>query len=380
MVVRYRARGEEEKLKVREREKQELRQAEYRLRDELALEILKENNPKFDREQLMVLSEGELNQLLFDLGMKSVASDVFADKLGILAQLGLRVKVGESEREENVEKIEEKSAENGGVRKIIFAERGVQKEEKAVSVPRKILVEMAEHEEAEWQANSELVAELLGLEAGKFGIGVHNICSGSELDKMAVASSIMATGLNLNNGAKTILSTAVCLGESEQNCKELAEEIMGYNFGGGSKCSLVLAMPRSLTNLAGEKLFLGYPERNLGTAGQQYEPQCILDLASARRGSVPEEFILGGVIEIGGRLEYVKNENFYGYLSEEKKEAFFEEMSQSVREDFLASEANEAVKSGDSEKLVAMGEVYPKLAQNSLWLIEEKSAEMGLER
>ena len=81
-----------------------------------------------------------------------------------------------------------------------------------------------------------------------------------------------------------------------------------------------------IQNGKGEKIFLGFPERNLKTAGQQYAEHCILDRICSKTKKIPSQFILGYYGQNADGSEFfIKNNQHYSTLNTEAREALFNE-------------------------------------------------------
>ena len=88
----------------------------------------------------------------------------------------------------------------------------------------------------------------------------------------------------------------------------------------------MIIIPLYIQNEKGEKIFLGFPEQNTQTSGQQYDEHCILDRICSRLKRIPPQFILGYYQQDSyGNEIFVKNEHHYSNLNEEEKEKLFNE-------------------------------------------------------
>ena len=86
-----------------------------------------------------------------------------------------------------------------------------------------------------------------------------------------------------------------------------------------------------MENDKGEKIFLGFPNQNKRTAGQQYEEHCILDRICSKLNKIPPQFVLGYYYETQkGSKSFIKNEQHYSNLNKEQREAFFTECSSNM--------------------------------------------------
>lgn len=196
---------------------------------------------------------------------------------------------------------------------------------------------------------SDLAESLDELEQGEYGIGIHGIDKGSREEKQAVADSISNEGVNINNNSKTILSTAISLGTND-DMQRIRQEIIGYKFGNGTKTNAVIAVPLYIENESGEKIFLGFPDQNKRTAGQQYEEHCILDRICSKLQKIPPQFVLGYYCENpDGSESFIKNEQHYSNLDSKEREVFFTEVSSNM--DDVSKNYNDLIASGNVEQL-----------------------------
>ena len=234
---------------------------------------------------------------------------------------------------------------------------------------------------------SDLKENLEGLEQGEYGIGVHGIQSGSIEEMNAKGFGIIQEGLNMGNNSKTVLSTAISLGTNEES-QDLTSNISEYRFGNGPKGSVVIAVPLYIQNKNGEKIFLGFPEKNNKTAGQQYEEHCILDKICGKLNKIPPEFILGYCYgNRDGSDGFERNMSHYSNLSEEAREELYELCVANMDE--ISKSINEAISTGDIDRLTQMREQLLErdmhtymvdnaieLAQNHARQQEEKTSEI----
>lgn len=210
---------------------------------------------------------------------------------------------------------------------------------------------------------SNLLEVLDELEQGRYGIGIHGIDKGSREEKQGIADSISSQGLNINNRSKTILSTLISLGTNE--CiQRISQEIIGYKFGNGIKTNVIIAVPLYIQNESGEKIFLGFPDQNARTAGQQYDEHCILDRICSRMKKIPSQFVLGYYCENqDGKEEFIKNGQHYSNLTPEDKENLFTEISLNM--DDISRNYNELIDSGNIERLSQIKGKMQQLGWNS---------------
>ncbi len=193
------------------------------------------------------------------------------------------------------------------------------------------------------EARKDLKERLTKLELGKYGIGVHGIDKGNISEKRNIAISIITEGINLN-GSKTILGTAISLGTNYET-GYMANEIAEYRFRTEKVASVVIAVPAYIQNSNQEKIFLGFPQRNTVRTGQQYQEHCILDRICTRLGKIPAEFVLGYFLESTDGTEcFVENSIHYSRLSDEEKEAFYQNCA--VNMDDISKRFNEMIANG----------------------------------
>lgn len=201
------------------------------------------------------------------------------------------------------------------------------------------------------------------LEQGEYGIGIHGIDKGSREEKQDIADSISNEGLNINNNSKTILSTSISLGTNE-NIQSISQEIRGYKFGNGTKANVIIAVPLYIQNESGETIFLGFPDQNKRTAGQQYDEHCILDRICSKMKKIPPQFILGYYCENqDGTESFIKNSQHYSSLAPENRETLFTELSSNM--DDVSRNYNELIASGNIGQLSQIKERMQQLGWNS---------------
>lgn len=210
---------------------------------------------------------------------------------------------------------------------------------------------------------TDLSKTLEGLEQGEYGVGIHGIDKGSREEKQGIADSIINEGLNINNNSKTILSTSISLGTNE-DMQRISEEISGYQFCNGTKANIIIAAPLYIQNESGETIFLGFPEQNKITAGQQYDEHCILDRICSKMKKIPPQFILGYYCENqDGSESFIKNDQHYSNLSIEDREDLFTEISSNM--DDISRNYNELIASGNIGQLSQIKEKMQQLGWNS---------------
>ena len=209
----------------------------------------------------------------------------------------------------------------------------------------------------------DLIETLDGLEEGEYGIGIHGIDKGSREEKQSIAESISNEGLNINNNNKTILSTSISLGTNE-DMQRISQEINGYKFGNGAKANVIIAVPLYIQNQDGEKIFLGFPDENKRTAGQQYDEHCILDRICSKMKKIPPQFILVYYFENQDETEnFIRNGQHYSSLTQEDRENLFAELSSNM--DDISKNYNELIASGNIGQLGQIKERMQQLGWNS---------------
>lgn len=190
-------------------------------------------------------------------------------------------------------------------------------------------------------AEEQLREALRKLPPNKYGIGVHSISSGTDEQKEETTSDILKSGLNLPPRSQTILSTAISLGEN-QDSDTIAQEVIDYYYGQGKKANVVLAIPEVIQSSTGEKIFLGFPERNKKTSAQQYDAHCILDRICACLHLIPKEFILGYYSETStGEKSFIPNTTHISQLTPVQIDELFSLLSSGM--DFVTKKFNDSV-------------------------------------
>lgn len=217
---------------------------------------------------------------------------------------------------------------------------------------------------------SVVLSQLLG--NGEYGIGVHGIDKGDFEQKQKTAENVVKEGLKINFNSKSILSTAVSLG-TNKSIEEIEQEISEYQFGTGTKVSVVIAVPVYIKNQNGDKIFLGFPDENKRTSAQEYEEQCMLDRICAKMKKVPPEFILGYYAETPDGIGYfAENPSHYSKALQKEKESVYEEIESNM--DGFSKDLNELIITGNVKKINEMIQrisFESKLLKNVLKLTEQ---------
>ncbi len=188
----------------------------------------------------------------------------------------------------------------------------------------------------------------------QLGIGLHGIFNGSLNEKRETAQKIFESGLTIQHGWKSILSTVVSLGNKET--QTISNDIANYRYGNGEQCNVIIVSPMYLRNSAGEKIFVGFPPRSIKTAAGQYTSQCIFDQICSKLGKIPSEFIYGYYDEKS--MEITRNPNYYLGMPIEKQDELFEKMQNAMTE--FTKGISEAVINGDKKRLEDMQQAMQK--------------------
>lgn len=193
------------------------------------------------------------------------------------------------------------------------------------------------------------------MDSEEYGIGIHGIDKGTDDERRETASSISDTGLRISNNYKTILSTAVSLGtDRKTSLPEIQKNIVQYRMGfDGTRVNVVIAVPLVIKNENGEQIFLGFPEKNGTTAGQQHDPHCICDMVCSNMQNIPPEFILGYYYEKSdGSGAFIPNPKHYSKIDVEKKEELFETIRANMPQ--AAKDFNQLIIDGDEDKIAGL--------------------------
>ena len=146
--------------------------------------------------------------------------------------------------------------------------------------------------------------------------------------------------------------------------QRISQEINGYKFGNGAKANVIIAVPLYIQNQDGEKIFLGFPDENKRTAGQQYDEHCILDRICSKMKKIPPQFILGYYFENqDGTENFIRNGQHYSSLTQEDRENLFAELSSNM--DDISKNYNELIASGNIGQLGQIKERMQQLGWNS---------------
>ena len=206
------------------------------------------------------------------------------------------------------------------------------------------------------------------LEKG-YNIALH--CIREPNNSKEIAEKIMEEGLNIPTGRSSILSTAISLGDPSRN-NNIQKYIEEYRFGSSSEgYNVIIKTPTVIKNSKGERIFLGDPGVNTITSSQEYEATCILDLACAKLGKIPSEFIFGYRTPDG---KTIQNPNHYLKLSDNRKDEMdnlFDTIKESLSTTALS--ISEAILNKDYKSLEKYKELIKIYNLNNLLKIIDNS-------
>lgn len=212
---------------------------------------------------------------------------------------------------------------------------------------------------------AEMIEKLkLNIESS-YGIGLHGIQSSTLEEKKEIAESIASSGLRINNNWRTVLSTIISLGT-----KNIYERDFYYSYDNkferDEQRNVIVAVPLVIENSKGEKIFLGFPDKNRATANNAYSQTCILDRICSSMKQIPPEFVYGSYNI--GTMQVEKNPKHYANLSEEERDKLFEKVKE--RLDDISKTISDAFVNGDVDKLRSLSNV--PMAVNALQVLEEQ--------
>ena len=184
-----------------------------------------------------------------------------------------------------------------------------------------------------------------------YGIGVHGT-----IDTKGLAAKIIDNGLEIDNH-KTVLSTVSSFGIRDKvEDSRLQKSMLDYAWKKDQNyCNFVIMVPAVIQNSKNEKLYLGFPPYDTGCAGNDRRKTCPFDavcIEETKKGLIPKEFILGYYKNKDGKVEFVKNENFYELLTEDKKDELFEFCKSRIKGKY--KEVSDAVLNKDVQLLEEM--------------------------
>lgn len=161
-----------------------------------------------------------------------------------------------------------------------------------------------------------------------YGIGLHSLHKG---DREDILNSIMENGLEIEE-RKKILSTVSSFGTHAKISREyLKQQMMQYSYGKqeNTKQNVIVLVPSTISNSHGEQIYLGFPPYDIECHGNDFRTSCVLDTICAgkeSKGKIPPEFILGYYTSSDNGVNFIKNPNYFKFLSEEQKDVFFKNM------------------------------------------------------
>ena len=172
------------------------------------------------------------------------------------------------------------------------------------------------------------------IEKEPYGIGIHGVSkSKNGYSKQEILEKMIDEGIDINEG-NSILATVSSLGISKNLSGYQKNIISTYHYGKEEgQYNLVVAVPKEIRT-KGKSIYLGFPDPNTDTAGNQYKTTCVLDYLCChdeKRGHIPKEFILGYYIADENQNEnnniiFQKNDRHYSNLSDDEREQFVNDL------------------------------------------------------
>lgn len=243
------------------------------------------------------------------------------------------------------------------------------------------------------------------MEDKAYGIGLHSAQGKNTED---ILNSIMKNGLEIEE-RKKILSTVSSFGTHTKISQEhLKQRMMQYSYGKQEnvKHNVIVLVPSTISNSQGKQIYLGFPPYDIECHGNDFRTSCVLDTICAgeeSKGKIPSEFILGYYTSSNEGVNFIKNPNYFKFLSEEQKDDFFrnmesrlqgkykkisdaviaedvqtlEEMSQKEQ-----SEIAEKIKAGTRSNILERGvnsQLAETLSRSSVKIKQDDSATQALE-
>lgn len=166
------------------------------------------------------------------------------------------------------------------------------------------------------------------MENENYGIGLHSTQGENTED---ILNSIMKNGLEIEE-RKKILSTVSSFGTHTKISQEhLKQRMMQYSYGKQKniKHNVIVLVPSTISNSEGKQIYLGFPPYDTECHGNDFRTSCVLDTICAgeeSKGKIPPEFILGYYTSSNEGVTFIKNPNYFKFLSEEQKDGFFRNM------------------------------------------------------
>lgn len=166
------------------------------------------------------------------------------------------------------------------------------------------------------------------MEDENYGIGLHS-AQGENIEN--ILNNIIKNGLEIEE-RKGVLSTVSSFGTRTKISQEhLKQQIIQYHYGkqGEIKQNVIVLVPSTISNSQGKQIYLGFPPYDTECYGNDFRTSCVLDticVCEESKGKIPPEFILGYYISSNQGISFVKNPNYFKFLSEEQRDKFFEDV------------------------------------------------------
>ena len=206
-----------------------------------------------------------------------------------------------------------------------------------------------------------------------FGIGLHGVAIGRI--KLATVEetldAIMQNGLKLGALYGSINGNVLSAGIVGKDDDEIIKKLTNYSWASEKQTNVIVAYPAVIENQYGEKLYLGYTE---SPQGYDQDTQCsMMDVACAKLGYIPKEFILGYYIDSDNRVERMNTGEEVIYDFEENpdfckgplvSDELFRKMGDAL-DDYkeLSTACAKAIDTSDVTKVVGMMKTEIRFAQ-----------------
>lgn len=237
------------------------------------------------------------------------------------------------------------------MRKIIFDFSKVEQEKISIKNDSRV------HHTTQKDSVEEIFDYINGvMEDTSYGIGLHST-QGEKIE--GILDSIMKNGLEIEE-RKKILSTVSSFGTHTKITQDhLKQQIMQYSYGrqGKSKQNVIVLVPSTIFNSQGKQIYLGFPPYDIECYGNDFRTSCVLDMICAGKegkGKIPPEFILGYYTSSSEGVSFIKNPNYFKFLSEEQKDEFFENIQERLQGKY--KQISDAVISEDVQTLEEMSQ------------------------
>lgn len=187
-----------------------------------------------------------------------------------------------------------------------------------------------------------------------YGMGLHST-QGENIED--ILSSIMKNGLELEE-KKGILSTVSSFGIHTKISQEyLKQQIMRYSYGKPekNKHNVMVLVPATISNSQGKQIYLGFPPYDIECYGNDFRTSCVLDSICRHedsKGKIPPEFILGYYTSGNDGVTFIKNPNYFKFLSVKQKDEIFKNIEERLHGKY--KKISDAVISGDLQALEEM--------------------------